>query len=186
MIQFEQNIINKIKSLPFLSIIAISGFGGSGKSSVAEILSKQLNTPVISIDSFFTNKSYYSTWNVIDFNRFLKEVIEPFNKNTNPISYGVQMYGDENITEKKEVSHDGTIIIEGVGLFRPELGNYFNYKIWVDVPIEEAVKRGKKRDREVYNNPNDEQWEGIWKQNDIEYFEKYKPRDIADLVINNN
>ena len=114
MINFSKNKLNEIKSLPIPAIIAISGYGGSGKSTAAELLSKELNAPIISIDYFFTDKNDYSNWDIIDFSRFKNEVIEPF-----------------------------------------------------------------------YNNPNDEEWEGIWKRNDLEYFEKYCPKDLADLIVNN-
>ena len=185
MINFSKNKLYEIKSLPIPAIIAISGYGGSGKSTAAELLSKELNAPIISIDYFFTDKNDYSNWDIIDFNRFKNEVIEPFYKNINPINFGTQMYGDNKISSSQEIYHNGIIIVEGIGLFRPEINEYFTYKIWIDIFIEEAVNRGKKRDIEVYNNPHDEEWEGIWKRNDLEYFEKYCPKDVADLIVNN-
>ncbi|TSC61399.1 MAG: hypothetical protein Athens041674_789 [Parcubacteria group bacterium Athens0416_74] len=85
----------------------------------------------------------------------------------------------------REVPSTNTLIIEGVGLFRPELMKYFAYTIWVDCPLEEAVARGKKRDKDEHHNPQDELWDGIWKKNDIEYFDTYKPNEIADVIISN-
>ena len=50
--ELTQEIISRIKSLKTPAIIAISGFGGSGKTTYADLLAKELNAPVISIDSF--------------------------------------------------------------------------------------------------------------------------------------
>ena len=83
------------------------------------------------------------------------------------------------------VPHEGVIIVEGVGLFRPELMKYFAYTIWIDVPIDVAIARGKKRDREEYDSPNDELWDGMWKKNDEEYVAAFKPQEVADFVYSN-
>lgn len=55
----------------------------------------------------------------------------------------------------------------------------------MDVPLDVATARGKKRDREVHKNPQDEEWDGSWKRNDEEYFNAYKPKEMADLLISN-
>lgn len=63
--------------------------------------------------------------------------------------------------------------------------HYFSYTIWMDCPVEEATARGKKRDREDYHSPQDELWDGIWKENDVQYDEMYKPREMADVIVSN-
>ena len=91
----------------------------------------------------------------------------------------------KSISENTEIQNNGILIIEGVGLFRPNLLKYFTLKMWIDVPLDVASSRGKKRDRDEYHNPNDACWDGIWKDNDIEYFEKCKPKELADIIISN-
>ena len=122
----------------------------------------------------------------MDFDRLEREVLIPFSTGMKRINYGGYHWGENKITETKSVEHGGLIIIEGVGLFRPELLKYFSYKIWVDCPQEIAIVRGKRRDREVHKNPQDEKWDGTWKRNDEEYFNTYKPKEIADLIISNH
>jgi len=186
--KLPQEIIEKIKSLITPTIIAVSGFGGSGNSTVATNLSELLNAPLIGIDQFMKDRDdeSYSCWNGMDFNRFENEVLIPFTKSMNPISYGHWDHGTNTIIKNIEVLHKDVLILEGVGLFRPELMKYFSYTIWVDVPQEEAMRRGKKRDREVYDNPQDEKWDGIWKRNDTEYFSTYKPDKSANHVFRND
>lgn len=122
----------------------------------------------------------------MDFPRLEAEVLAPFLEEKNTLYYGHFDWFTNGVIETKTVSHNGCLIVEGVGLFRPELLRYFSYKIWVDCPIEEATARGMKRDREEYINPQDEAWGGIWKKNDLEYFETFSPKQTADIIINNS
>lgn len=175
-----------ILSLPRPAIVAISGFGGSGKSTLAGQLGEELGAPVVSVDSFTRNRlKGGEAWSTMDFKRFESEVLKPFLAGQDPISHGHYDWGENGIIKTNEVHHDGLLIVEGVGLFRPELLRYFAYKVWVDVPLEEAIARGKKRDREVHKNPQDSMWDGDWKRNDLEFLEKYKPQEVADLVVEN-
>lgn len=186
-VEVSADLIEHIQSLETPLIISISGFGGAGKSSFAERLGLALGAPVIGVDSFMKDRTSqeYSRWEIMDFDRLEKEVIRPFLSGTNPLSYGHFDWETNGVNLQKEVNHDGILIIEGVGLFRPELNEYFGYKIWVDCPMEEAIRRGKKRDREVYHNPQDESWDGVWKRNDREYLSAFNPKDAADRIVSN-
>jgi uridine kinase len=185
--EISHEIIEKIKNLPTPSIVAISGFGGAGKSTAAHKLAELFDAPVVGIDQFMKDRTRedYSHWEGMDFARFEKEVLLPFTKGENPIHYGHWDHGANNIIKSVEVPHKGILIVEGVGIFRPELIKYFNYKIWIDCPQEEANSRGKKRDREVHKNPQDKNWDGLWKRNDAEYFNTYRPQELADYVLRN-
>lgn len=186
--QIDQKIIEHIKSLPHPVIVAISGFGGAGKSTFASRLGEALNVPVVGVDSFMKdrNLSEYSLWEVMDFQRLEGEVLAPFLEGKNPLHYGHFDWFTNKILETRILQHQDTLVVEGVGLFRPELLKYFSYKIWIDCPIEEATARGRKRDREEYINPQDEAWGGIWKKNDLEYFEKFSPKQVGDMIVDNS
>lgn len=188
MMEIEGHILDTVNNSPKPAIIGVSGFGGSGKSTVAKAIGEQTQTPVISVDSFQKHgaaDSEYSLWGIMDFERLERDVLIPFLSGAPVIRYG---HFDSNtgiIIETREVEHQGTLIVEGVGLFRPELMKYFAVTIWVDCPIDEAMARGKKRDREEHHNPKDELWEGIWQRNDIEYYRAFKPSEMAVLTIRN-
>jgi uridine kinase len=183
--KLSEEIISQIKSLKNPAIIAISGFGGSGKTTLANLLSETLDAPVISIDSFNKGLAEYSNWELMDFERYEKEIITPFYSGQNPLKY-THFSGETRENPKEvELKHNGIIIVEGVGIFRPELMKHYSYSIWVECPIDEAIRRGKKRDREVWHNPKDELWEGIWKKNDLEYYELFKPDKSASIIISN-
>ena len=180
--EITEQLIKTIKNLPTPTLVGVSGFGGSGKSSVAKKLGEALNAAVVGVDSFQTKGAFdsvFSLWEIMDYARLEKEVFQPFKNNESVIYYGHFNSKSESISETVEVKNNGILIVEGVGLFRPELLKYFSYKIWVDLPIEEAITRGKKRDREEYGNPTDELWDGMWKDNDLQYLEAYKPKETA-------
>ncbi len=178
-------IIEKINSLPEPVLIGISDFGGSGKSTFALVLGKKLGAPVVGIDSFSKSNIHesYEFWDVMDFKRLEKEVLKPFVSGSQNIKYGNFDWGANKLGEEISLDNNGIIIIEGVGLFRPALIKYFSCTIWIDCPIQEAIARGKRRDREEYNNPQDEYWDGIWKKNDIQCFENFSPKANVDFVI---
>lgn len=186
--EISEQLIKTIKNFPRPTLVGISGFGGSGKSSVAKKLGQTVDVPVVGVDSFQRKGAFdtdFSLWEIMDYARLEKEVLRPFMDNEGLIRYGHSDARSGLISETVEVKNGGILIVEGVGLFRPELLKYFSYKIWLDLPIEEAIARGKKRDREEYGNPTDELWDGVWKKNDLEYYSEFKPQEKADLVISN-
>jgi len=187
MIKIDKQLIEKLSTLKMPAIIAVSGFGGAGKSTFSSSLGSAISAPVICVDQFGIDRTIenYTHWIGMDFERLEKEILIPFSNGENPVRYGHWDHGANDIVKSVEVPHLGFLIIEGVGLLRPELSKYFAYKIWIDCPQEVANARGKKRDREVHKNPQDEKWDGPWKRNDEEYFNTYKPKDVADLIVSN-
>lgn len=183
----DKEVIDKIELLNSPAVIAVSGFGGSGKTTLANALGDAIQAPVIGVDSFVRDRTLldYSKWELMDFGRLENEVLKPFTAGKNPVHYGHFDWERNIIVENREIYHDGRIVVEGVGLFRLNLLQYFAHTIWVDCPIEEATGRGMKRDREQYKNPLDESWAGVWKKNDLEYFEAFKPKERARSVIVN-
>jgi len=181
-------ITKKISQLPTPVIIGISGFGGSGKSTFATFLSKALDAPIIGVDSFCTSNLHqgHTFWDIMDYSRLENEVLIPCLQGEISLTYGV--YGldkDESLTGV-QIEHTGIVIVEGVGLFRPELRKYFSLSIWIDCPIEEAIERGEKRDKELYGNPQNFLWEGVWKEQDLECFENYQPKKYVDFVLDHS
>lgn len=186
--QISKDILSRIHSTEKPLIIGVSGFGGAGKSTLAKALGEATVAPVVGVDSFLKDGAFdmeYSLWEIMDFPRLVKEVLQPFASGAQVIPYGHFSVPNCGISEMREIHSDGILIVEGVGLFRPELLNYFGIKIWVDCPMDEAIARGKKRDREEYGNPTDEQWDGIWKKNDKEYLETYNPKEVTDFIFEN-
>ena len=169
------------------AIIAVSGYGGAGKSTVAQRLGEYLGCPVIGVDAFFKDRDRFEGdgWDCIDFARLAREVLQPFVNGERVIPYGHFDWGQNTIVPRT-LTADAILIVEGVGLFRPALKPYFALTIWVDCEIEEATRRGITRDRDVYHSPQDENWHGAWRHHDVTYAARYHPREAADFIIDNN
>ncbi len=178
-------IIQTISKLKVPAIIGISGFGGSGKSTLARKLAFEIDAAIIGVDSFYKSHDIieYQLWDIIDFNRLEKEVLVPYTLGNNKISYSEFDWEKGQVLKSKTISAHNHLIIEGVGLFRPQLMKYFNYTIWIDCPIEVAIARGKRRDREDYGISQDENWDGIWRNNDLQYFKRFLPKESADFIL---
>jgi uridine kinase len=178
-------LLNIIKEIPLPCIIAISGYGWSGKSTLAESIKSKSWGNVVSVDSFWTNNPERLCWDNIDYTRLEKEVLIPFIKSTE-VKYGHFDWGTGKIGNIRILDNNRLLIIEWVWLFRAKLMKYFSYTIWIDCPLEQAINQWKKRDREIYKNPQDEKWDNEWKRNDISYYQKYRPQTLVNKIVSIN
>src|SRR5579863_3054482 len=140
-------------------IIAISGFGGSGKTTLAAKLKEALgNAQIVSIDSFSTHEWHRSAdWDNFDRERFTREVLEPTRANNFPLSF-VHEPWPGNPEETITIPTAGYLIVEGCSIFHPDLLEYYDLKIWINCPLETATKRAMWRDRYVHMNEMDYYW----------------------------
>jgi uridine kinase len=168
-------------------IIAISGFGGSGKTTLANALKSQLSeAQVVSIDSFSTHEWHRNAdWDNFDRERFTHEVLAPTHKNKFPLQFTHQPWlghPEETIA----IPETDYLVIEGCSIFHPALLKYYDLKIWVDCPLDIATERGMWRDRYVHKDEHDDLWLNICIPNERDFLEKYHPDEIADIKLNTN
>lgn len=168
-------------------VIAVSGFGGSGKSTLAKTLSEHLqNTTIIHVDDFIVHRlsGRSDRWLSIDWMRLQKEVLEPVRSGKGTITYGIYDWKTNTIHQEQHASVKKYVIIEGVGLIREEFTPYVDLTVWIDIPLEVASNRGKKRDVEEYGAiENEILWDEVWTPNDKDYFETCRPDTKADFLL---
>jgi len=142
-------------------IVGISGFGGAGKSTLADAVARELpGCLVVAGDEFLlerppTRRS--DNWDVVDRDRLRAQVLK-----------------------ETGVSH---LVVEGLGLFVPELVGLFDLRVWLEVDLETATAQGMWRDEHVYDNPQTEFWLDVWKPNDADFFRRHRPDLAADIVF---
>lgn len=174
------------KSIPKTYVIALSGFGGAGKSTFAQKLHENLDkSTVIHLDDFIVDQLSIRSadWDGFDWKRLIQQVLEPLHEGKKQIRYGVYDWKANALTTQNKIDIEKYVILEGVGLIRDELKQYFNCTIWIDVSLEIASERGKKRDREEYKVDHDKLWDERWILNDKDYFEKYLPDQKAEYLL---
>lgn len=169
------------KSYPF--IVAVSGFGGAGKSVLTVKLKAVLDdAEIISIDAFVVDhlSRRSEDWEGFDRERLLKEVLVPAKKKQT-IHYGIYNWEINTVMETKTIQPTTFLIVEGCSIFHPDLMSYYDYSIWIDVPLEEATRRGIQRDR-MQGADWDDNWHSIWMPNENDFFAKYRPDMKADFI----
>jgi uridine kinase len=117
-------------------VIAVDGFGGAGKSTLAASLGHR----VIHTDDF-------SSWdNPIDWwPRLLEQVLQPLSRNQRA---RFQRYDWDAgaLAEWHVIEPGGIVVVEGVTSSRSEFVPFLAGSIWVDAPRELRLERGLERD----------------------------------------
>jgi uridine kinase len=165
-------------------LIGVEGFGGSGKTTFAKKLKAALgNAYVVNIDDFIVKEKLNEpSWDTgaFDLARLEKEVLKPL-KNGEPAAYHELIWATNTFSEPKNIPAVEYVIVEGISCYHPDIAQYYDYKIWIDTPIEIARERGRARDG---SNENAQHWD-LWAKNDLEYQQRYHPEQAADFTFSN-
>ena len=178
----SKQIKSKFKNKTIL--IAVEGFGGSGKTTFANKLAESLeNAYVISMDDFIIKaKLTEPTWDkgAFDRERLEKQVLIPATTEKE-ITYQKLIWETDTLSEPITVPKMEYLIVEGISSYHPTIAKYYDYKIWIDLPMELAKERGHARDG---SNENAQYWD-LWAENDLVYQQKYHPEQQANFVVEN-
>jgi uridine kinase len=85
-------------------------------------------------------------------------------------------------------SEDAILLFDGVFLFRPEIVEFWDVKIFIDISFEESAARGGPRDQSLFGTLEAVQaryWERYIPGQRL-YFQECQPKKQADIVIDNN
>lgn len=155
-------------------IVAIDGFGGAGKSRLAEQLATRLGeTTVVHTDDFA--RPYVPGW---EWTRMKAQVLDPLDVD---MAGRYQRYDweEDRLAEWHDVPVGRIVIVEGVSSLRDELGVYWELAIWIDCPYELRLQRGVARDGEEMRS----QWTDVWMPEEDAYYNAQRPDRKADLIV---
>jgi|ERR1700733_1932401 len=159
------------------ALLAIGGYGGSGKSTLANEIQREFpGAVIITLDDFAISGGGS------DRKRIISQVLVPLSEGKTS-NYQRFDWPKQALAEWREVKPSGLIIIEGVSVLGDDFNSYYDFRIWIDCPLELASKRGMERDRKLYGNKHDQMWEEVWMNEDLECG-KTEPWKRADLIIN--
>lgn len=187
-------------------LVAIDGVDTSGKTTLSKHIVTSLKTRgyfVIpaSIDGFHNPRSkryrlgskspegYYR--DSFNYDALIQNLLIPLSEKGDR-KYRTAVY---DFKTESEVQHeqmmateDAILIMEGVFLLRPELYQYWNYKIFLHVDFEQVIERAKKRD--LYLFESEEEIQTRYRSKYIPgqqlYLQESEPHEKADIIIDNN
>lgn len=165
-------------------VIAIEGRAGAGKSTIAQLLSRMLDAPIIQMDDFFlppalrtVNRLEESGGNV-HYERFCEEII-PFLKKKVSFSYRCFDCHIMDYNGKKEVSKSPWYIIEGAYSMHPVFGDYMDYSIFCDISSDEQISRIRLRNGDTMLK----RFVDTWIPMEEHYFESENIRKRCDSIL---
>jgi len=152
-------------------LVAIDGPGGSGKSSLADWLARELRAPIIHTDEFASWDNPINWWPGL-----LEKALKPIAAGQ-PARYEPASWGGPRKPPRVVMPAD-FVILEGVTAAREAFRPYLAYSIWIETPRKLRLQRGLERDG-VEARAN---WER-WMSDEDAYIERERPADYADLIL---
>jgi len=191
----EMQLISWEECLPYLqkcveklpkdrAIIAIDGRSASGKTTLANLLGKQLGARVVHMDDFFlpmelrTKERLEMPGGNVHYERFQEEVL-PFIQKEQAFSYVRFDCGTMALGEHIHLGAAPITIVEGAYSCHPILGDYMGLKIFLDIESKSQMERiiarnGEEKAKEFQNR---------WIPMEEAYFEAFSIQENADVVL---
>ena len=186
-------------------VVAIDGYAGSGKTTVADFISK--NNPdalVVHLDDFIRhwkdrkqmmdtarNKSKIFELNWYRYND-LEKLIKKFKtKKEKIIKLKTYNFDRNDFGPKKSFNLSKKILVlDGIFLFHPrhKISKFFNKRIYLDINFNKADKKRILREKRKWGKSyiqenHTHNWIKHFKKAYVRYVKEYKPKKIADIVI---
>lgn len=135
------------------AVVAIEGGSASGKTTLAKMLSDVYDCTVFHMDDFFlrpeqrTKERYEEAGGNVDRERFLSEVLIPL-KNGEQIRYRKFDCSTMTLTDEETVIPKKLTVIEGAYSMHPELAEYYDLSVFLDISPELQRERILRRNGE--------------------------------------
>lgn len=186
--------------------VAVDGYTASGKTSFAHELAEAIRSrgrPTLraSFDDFkkpwsdarekgydrISGEGYYR--NAPDFESAQSLLLGP----AGPLGSGtVALCGHDPLTGVDhrhvtiEAPHDAVLIVDSVFVMRPEYDEYWEFRIWLDVPAGLSLERGIARDSELEGRAEAERLHrDRYHESERIYIAEVDPLSKADVVVDN-
>ena len=181
-----------------VTIVAIDGYGASGKSTIAERLCSRTGASLVRTDDFFLASARRpgagepgepgragstpagETGRLIasfyDLRRLRAEALEPLRAGQEALFHGFDWDCGAISSLKTHVEPKELVLVEGVCSGAPELSDLVNRAIFVDTPEPERLSR-------LRGPIAPQDWDSEWLQAEKQYFSATRPLRSFDLVI---
>ena len=165
-------------------MIAIDGRCASGKTTLAGMLKSRLDCNVFHMDDFFLRPEQRSEERLnkpgenVDHERFLSEVLIPLSRGEGfsyrPYDCKTRSLLSPIIVEPKRIS-----VVEGAYACHPSLAEYYDLRIFSDVPPDEQIKRIIARN----GKEGAERFASLWIPLEEKYFDAYNVAEKCHVIL---
>ena len=186
-------------------IVAVDGYAGSGKTTVADFIAKQ-NSDVLMIrlDDFIhhwkdrkrmiekaKDKSQVFEFNWYRYDNLEKLAREFKTKNKGSITFKTYDYNKNDFGPQKSFDLSKKIlVIDGIFLFHPKhkISREWDKTIYLDADFAKADKKRITREKKKWGKnyipeSHPDNWTRYFKKAYRRYVKKYKPQKTADIVF---
>jgi uridine kinase len=185
--------------------VAIDGLTAAGKTSLGHELARGLSgrgRPVFraSLDDFKrpwserhlydreSGEGYYR--NAFDRDAACRLLLDP----SAPTAEGiVALCSIDPLTQmdrsevKSAMPANGVLVVDGVFAYRPEINEYWDFRVWIEITPELSVRRGVERDRA--REGGDLETEALHRDRylvgEMLYIDEVDPRSLVDVIVDN-
>ncbi len=159
------------------SVVAIDGYGGAGKSTLAAAVCRLLlaggrRTDVVHTDDFASADNPLDWWP-----RLITQVLDPLRAGA-PARYRRHDWTLGRLAEWNSVEPGGVVLLEGVSASRLAFRPYLSLAVWVETPADERLRRGLERDGAQARD----QWLR-WMADEVAWGDSERPWAQADVVV---
>lgn len=170
--------INQLSRSKEVVLIAIDGVGGSGKTTLAGLLTIELeNSVIVQLDDF-----YSPTLHAADLLRLKEQVLLPLH-NHQEAKYQIYEWKTASFSDWHILKPEGIFIFEGVYALDKNIRDYYDVKVWIDYPADMGLMRGIARDISRDGVDNSDKWKNIWMPLEEKYKNEQEPNKSADYII---
>lgn len=165
-------------------VVAIEGGSASGKTTLADMLSKAYDCNVLHMDDFFlrpeqrTPERFAEIGGNVDRERFFEEIIEPLMKNETvkyrPFCCSTKTLGDVVTVPSKKLT-----IVEGVYSTHPAFPRYYDFSVFLDIDGKKQKERILARNGEKLAERFFDEWIPL----ENRYFSGTDIKKRADLIF---
>ena len=178
------NKINELQKQKEYIVIVIEGGSASGKTTLAKNLKETFNCTVLHMDDFFlrpeqrTKDRLAQPGGNVDRERFYEEVVIPLVKR-DTIVYRPFDCATMSLQSARKIEPDKIIVVEGAYSTHPELGEYYDLSVFLDIAPELQQERIWKR-----NTPDKaERFFAQWIPMEQKYFEAMRVKERCDMIL---
>jgi uridine kinase len=198
-------LINKIKSLAINGdrpiVVGINGVDGAGKTELTRALQLALSNSKVPVTAVhldnFTNPAeirhsskdaadnyFNSTFDIVGLREGLLDPIMQGRLPKVEFEHADPTHHQNTIKHNYKVeSSPSVVLVEGVFLFRAELVNYFDYRIFLRMPLETMLNRALDRDVPKFGLKALVKYSRKYMPAQKKYLDEINPEMLADIII---